>query len=718
LLVSHALAEQHQRMASKRPITNGVDPSPEYFADFATSYSERIDDLLHQLMQQTAGKEIQDFVNTFYIQLSNRPETAAILARLSSEELEQLKSRQSQHLLLLFSAGTTPQKHYQRALHVGWVHEMVGISLPTLMEAYHLYHSKVKAILSAAVLNSQQRDDLRVALHQRLQLDIEAQIASHARFDIEIGSLQVALDEAMQNAGNLADMLRCSLQALGDFNGISACLFSRPDAHGVMQIEAEGGDEGPSYAEAMRLNRAPLFETLATADAGNGPAGRAWRSGQVQTNNSFHVEATMHPWRQEAEKRGFRSSAAIPLLDESGQAFAILSLYSSWPGFFSAVTRVVMLRHIQQTMSHAILRLEQTAVIPADLRHTYRQILEEGSVEMLYQPIIDLRTGKLDGFEALARLRGEGGKLIAPGAFLSAFGNSGLLRLFQLGLEQVCRDTRMWHEQNPDFEVRVALNLPPDGLSQDVYRDSVFETLSRWKVPATVLTLEILETKESLDIGRRDARIAEFQEAGIRIAQDDLGSGHSSLMRMDRLPSDRVKIDQALVRGTIKRPVRALEFIYHLTLLAQGFGALVTVEGLEDEGLIEAAAILGADHGQGYGIARPMPTQNVMPWSQAWSFPIDPEQPSTALGAMAGYLLWDHKLGMLSDWPEFAAQFIKEPWLVHRYLNRRGNSDPDLSMMLERTQIVALKGRKSAKYRLMRKELIERLGEIWLQERR
>ncbi len=704
-------------MASNCPNTKEASPSAAYFADFASSYGGPIDEHLHQLKSQTADESIADFVSSFYTRLSNRAESAAILSRLSPEELSNLKARQSQHLRLLLSPGATPQIQYERALHVGWVHEMVGVGLPMLMEAYHLYHSKVEEVVVAAPLTPAQRDELRAALHQRLQLDIEAQIASHARFDTEIGSLQCQVDEAIQTAGNLADLLRSTLQALGDFDGISACLFSRPDAHGVMQIEAEGGKEGPRYAEAMRLKRAPLFETQATATAGSGPAGRSWRTGQIQINNSFHAEEAMHPWRAEAEERGFRSSAAVPLLDESGQAFAILSLYSGWPGFFSEVTRSVMLRHIQQTMSHAILKLEQTVVISADLRNTYRQLLEEGAVEMLYQPIIDLRTGKLDSLEALARLRSKGGHLFAPGAFLSAFGNSGLLRLFQLGLGQVCRDACMRREQNPDLELSVALNLPPDGLTKDAYRDSVFEMLSRWNIPANMLTLEILETKETLDIGRRDARIAEFQEAGIRIAQDDLGSGHSSLMRMDRLPSDRVKIDQALVRGTLKRPVRALEFIYHLTLLAQGFGALVTVEGLEDEGLIEAAAILGADHGQGYGIARPMAADEVMAWSQAWSFPIDPERPRTALGAMAGYLLWDHKLGTISGWPEFAAQFIKEPWLVHHYLNRSQNPDPELSLMLERTQIVALKGQRSARYKQMRKELIERLGDIWLHER-
>jgi len=377
-----------------------------------------------------------------------------------------------------------------------------------------------------------------------------------------------------------------------------------------------------------------------------------------------------------------------------------------------------MLRHIQLSMSRAILHFEQTTVVSADLGRNYRQLLDAGAVEMLYQPIVDLRTGKLDSLEALARLRGADGQLISPAAFLPAFGNAGLLRLFQLGLDQVCSATRSWRDNDSEIPLSVGLNLPPDGLTQDAYRDCVFETLSRWELPPSTLTLEMLENKESLDVARRDERIAEFQQAGIRIAQDDLGSGHSSLLRMDRVACDRVKIDQGLVRGALKRPVRALEFIYHLTLLAQGFGAPVTVEGLEDIGLIEAAAILGADYGQGYGISKPMRARDVMSWSRAWSFPVDPEHPRTALGALAGYLLWDHKLGMLSDWPELAASFIKEPWLVHRYLDGAVNSDPELPSMLERTQILALHGKRSPKYAKMRMKLIERLGEIWLEERK
>jgi EAL domain-containing protein (putative c-di-GMP-specific phosphodiesterase class I) len=281
----------------------------------------------------------------------------------------------------------------------------------------------------------------------------------------------------------------------------------------------------------------------------------AYRANQI--NNSHYAEEVMRPWRAEAKMRGFRSSVAIPLLDESGQTFAILSLYSRWTGFFSGVTRRAMLRHIQQAMSHAVLHCEQTTVVPVALRRMYRRCLDDGAVEMLYQPIIDLHTGTLDSVEALARLQDPQGRLIAPASFLPAFGNAALLRLFQLGLNQICRDTRMWREQDVKLNLPVGLNLPPNGLTQDVYRDSIFEALARWELPPSMLMLEMLETKESLDIAKRDARIAEFRKAGIIIEQDDLGSGHSSLLRMDSVPCDRVKIDQALVRGALSRPFRA-----------------------------------------------------------------------------------------------------------------------------------------------------------------
>lgn len=692
-------------------------PSAEYFSDFASAYNKEINGLLRQLDPDRLSQEIQSIANSFYARLLNRTDTAEILARLSTEEFEHLKARQIQHIHFVFSPDTTLQMHYQRALAVGRAHGMVGMGLPMLLEAYHLYRRGMTQFFNSPRLDGQQRANLIKALHKRLDLDLEAQIISYAQLENDAITLHTALDSAIQGASNLPDLLRQFLRTLGDFDGLVACIYMRPDVRGVIQIEAEGGREARSFVKGLQARSAQMVSTLAKAREGAEPAGRAWRTGKIQISNSYQQKDTEPQWRSEAKQYGFRSEAAIPFVDEAEQPFAVMNLYSSWPGFFGATVRTGMLRHIQQALGQAVLRFGRTEVVPAELRRSHIQHLEDGAVQMVYQPIVDLRTGKLKSVEALARLRNADGKLIPPDAFLAAFGSDSLLRLFRLGLEQVCQDFRTWSERSQALHLPVGLNLPPDGLTDNAYRDCIFETLSRWKLPASFLTLEMLETKETLDVSKRDKRIEEFREAGLKIAQDDLGSGHSSLLRMNKIAVDGVKIDQQLVRGAMDKPARALEFIHHLTQLAQESGMTVTVEGLEDDGLIEAAAILGADFGQGYGIARPMPAQDVLSWNRTWSMPVDPEHPHTALGALAGDLLWNRGLDALKNWPDLAANYIGKPSLVERYLDATGKSDPNISRLLERKRAVALQEPGSVRSAESRRELIDALSEVWLKLR-
>lgn len=157
---------------------------------------------------------------------------------------------------------------------------------------------------------------------------------------------------------------------------------------------------------------------------------------------------------------------------------------------------------------------------------------------------------------------------------------------------------------------------------------------------AARLALEVLETRGTLhDAPRHRDTIARLRDAGVTIEQDDLGAGHSSLVRLDRFPFDAVKVDQELVSGALRNPQRALEFILYLTRLAHALETPVTVEGLEDLDILEAAAILGADCGQGYAIAHPMERSELRAWHAAYVYPIDPNAPRTELGASAERLI-------------------------------------------------------------------------------
>lgn len=355
-------------------------------------------------------------------------------------------------------------------------------------------------------------------------------------------------------------------------------------------------------------------------------------------------------------------------------------------------------------------------VVPLREQQAYRRMLDQRRVVLHYQPIIDLRSGALSKIEALARMRSSDGELILPQRFLPALGRSELLQLFVQGLEQVCVDLMPICQDRP--EVRVAVNFPADGLNQPNYEEALFATLDRCGLSPARLQLEVLETKDS-DDGResRQAFLQRLRDAGIQIAQDDLGSGHSSLLRLDQYPFDEVKIDQGLVRGALHKPKRAVEFILYLTRLAHAFDIPVTVEGLENAGMIEAAAILGADRGQGYGIARPMPAEQLTSWHAGHEHAVRVQAPRTAIGARAGYLLWDMQLAALAVRPELVTEFVGAKAIVDQFIEANQLQGGPIEQLLRRNHdLAAARDDQQAAARIVRGQLIKELTEYWLEE--
>lgn len=672
-------------------------------SSYARAYGASASRLLESIAVP-AQQASRDFVESFYEELSQSRESAEALERLEVEELQHLREKQAQHFEMLLSPKLTVFEHFERAQRLGRVHEMAGVSTPSLLAAYHSYQRQVFAILPRSGLAISRQDAVAGVLMQRILLDVEAQAVSQHEVARETTAFAHNLYDVIRNASTMTDLMQETARLLGTLDGIAGCIMTRPDAEGALQIEVVAGSATREYVAAMRSGQIPLLQISKARAAGQGPSGRAWRSKQIELCNSYRKDPTLGPWREIGMKLGFRSSASVPLLDEEGQPFALLILYSPWPGFFSTAPRQDLLSGIQNSLSKAVLDFERGPAIPLRQRQDYQRQLRAGGLQMLYQPIIDLHDGSLQYAEALARLRVDGDRLLSPAAFLPAFGKSDLLELFRLGLLQVCRDIQSWTGQG--MTAAISVNLPADALTQDAYRDTLFETLSKEGVAPERIRLEILETQELRDLEKHDERVAEFRRLGIHIVQDDLGSGHSSLLRMDRIPFDGVKIDQGFVRGVKRDPERALEFILHLTRLVSGFGMPVTVEGLEDRGLIEAAAILGSDQGQGYAIARPMPARDLPPWRATFIYEIDPTQPRTPMGALAAYLLWDQErktLGRCPDLIEFTNEF---PCLVDRYIDQHSLRDSELNTLYQENRRVALLGSANPVFRQTKQKLI------------
>jgi predicted signal transduction protein with EAL and GGDEF domain len=268
------------------------------------------------------------------------------------------------------------------------------------------------------------------------------------------------------------------------------------------------------------------------------------------------------------------------------------------------------------------------------------------------------------------------------------------------------------------IDTKIAINFPAEGFDDPRYEETLFQVMHDSCLTANHLQLEVLETQDSGEMTEsRKAFIQRLMDAGVEIAEDDLGSGHSSLLRLDQYAFDEVKIDQGLVRGVMHNPKRAVEFILYLTRLAHAFNIPVTVEGLENLGMLEAAAILGADRGQGYGIARPMPADALPAWYQNYHYSVHPTKPKTAIGALAGYLLWDMQITSMSERPELVAEFVGAKALVDEFITANGLQGSAIDELLRRNhELAAARGEDKEKAGIVRAELIKELTAHWQAE--
>ncbi len=605
-------------------------------ADFSRAYDAQASSALCRL-DAVAGTIAEPLTDQFYESLARWSPIAEVLARLTSDEFKALKAQQVEYLTMLVRSDLTFATHQARARRAGRTHAIVGVDIQWLVEGLTVFQSGIERYV--ADLPADEREPIQRAVSHRILVDLHEQVAGYRQVGRDLTTIMGEIDRHALSALNLSDLVHETLGALESLPGDISGYFARADDEGVLQIEATFG-AADRFVEAMLSGRIPHISIDAAHQAGQGPSGRAWRSGYVVVSDAWKLEPDRAPWWPVGIELGFRSSAGIPLSDETGKTIAMIGLYSAFPGYFSTDTLTSFLSHLRHVLSQALAERIAAPIISQTDRHEYRRLLEGRHVTLHYQPIIDLRSGTLAKVEALARMQGPGGEPILPARFLPALGDLELLKLFEQVVRQACRDG---HDLERDGLVtRVAVNIPAKALGDARYLNVLFGAIAENQLAPERLALEVLETHPGAgDAARHRLFIAQLREAGITIEQDDLGAGHSSLVRLDQYPFDAVKVDQELVSGSLRNPQRALEFILYLTRLAHALETPVTVEGLENFGILEAAAVLGADCGQGFAIAPPMAATSLKAWYDNYKYPINPLAPRTALGAMAGYLLWD-----------------------------------------------------------------------------
>jgi diguanylate cyclase (GGDEF)-like protein len=236
-----------------------------------------------------------------------------------------------------------------------------------------------------------------------------------------------------------------------------------------------------------------------------------------------------------------------------------------------------------------------------------RRAIENDELTLAFQPLIDLPTGAVSGFEALARWDHEERGAISPGEFIPVAEESGLiLSLGRWALDAAARTLAGWDEQcGKPLPLYVAVNLSAIQIAQDDVASAVSGALAATRLAGDRLTLELTESAIVQDPARATKVLEALKGLDARVAMDDFGTGYTSLAYLQRLPIDVLKIDRSFVTGML-RDRDSVAIIRAVLSLADALGMATTAEGIESEELARALTELGCTHGQGFFFAKPL----------------------------------------------------------------------------------------------------------------
>ncbi len=258
--------------------------------------------------------------------------------------------------------------------------------------------------------------------------------------------------------------------------------------------------------------------------------------------------------------------------------------------------------------------LQRKTRLRTDLRNEASAALENGQIQPWYQPQISTDTGKVTGFEALARWMHPVHGLVAPDMFLPVMEDAGLLeRLSEVMLYHALTAIKAWDSAGIGVP-RVGVNFSGDELRNPRLVDKIRWDLDRFDLRAERLSVEILETVVTEAPGDIVARnIAGLAAMGCRIDLDDFGTGHASIASVRRFSISRIKIDRSFVIKA-DRDAQQQRMIAAILTMAERLGLETLAEGVETVGEHALLAQLGCDHVQGFGIGRPMPFERTLDW--------------------------------------------------------------------------------------------------------
>jgi diguanylate cyclase (GGDEF)-like protein/excisionase family DNA binding protein len=231
--------------------------------------------------------------------------------------------------------------------------------------------------------------------------------------------------------------------------------------------------------------------------------------------------------------------------------------------------------------------------------------LDRDELTVHYQPILDLRTSRVVGFEALARWQHPSRGLVLPVDFIALAEESELIvAIGRVILEKACRQAQLWRSRWPDENLVMSVNLSPRQFLDPDLANGIGQVLRQSGLEPCALELEITESSVMDRSESSLAVLRQLRALGVRVVLDDFGTGYSSLAYLRQLPLDTIKVDRSFVTDLdVQDP--NVGIVRAVVSLAHGLGITVVAEGIETEEQARRLRELGCDMGQGFAWAHP-----------------------------------------------------------------------------------------------------------------
>ncbi|MBU2812512.1 EAL domain-containing protein [Acidithiobacillus thiooxidans] len=322
---------------------------------------------LLQNRQADFSAAIAQAVEQFYAKVAEYPELEIVLKRLGNERVSRLKAEQCKHSLSLLLPDDDDD-FALRSQEIGKIHALMGIQSEWLINSMALYSDSLLDLLNPFFKDT---PELRGYLLQRLATDLARQLQGMESAAQEERKILERIDLLLISDATPEESVGRMIDKLMSIPGLDGAWISHSDDGIHLLRDQVSGEELQEYLDTVeiRLDNSPF---------GQGPAGTAWRSGEIIYIDDWQTDPMSNPWRMATQKYGWRSNVTIPV-KVNAKPYAVIALYSKIPGFFRAPNRQNLIRHLAIMLGIAIGRHQQQIRIDR-LNSLYRAFLAEGDI--------------------------------------------------------------------------------------------------------------------------------------------------------------------------------------------------------------------------------------------------------------------------------------------------------------------------------------------------